>query len=71
MIVIHGYIPVCFKLLQDGEYSSVYYIVSPCLFSMLYIIVCILYFNPKLLVYPSAHLVTMFVFYVCESIVAL
>ena len=43
--VIHTYICFHYDLLQDIEYSSLYYTVGPCSLSVLYIAVCISEFD--------------------------
>ena len=75
-ICIHIQISVCiqilfrYKLVQDVEYSFLCYILSSCCLPFLYMLVHIckpqtpnLSFSPLL-----SPLVTMFIFYVCESV---
>ena len=59
-----------YRLLQNIDYSSLFYTVEPCWLSFLYIVVCV-YVNPKLLICPSPHFPFgnhKFVFYVYGSI---
>ena len=58
-----------YRLLQDIEYSSLCYRVSPSCLSIFYMVVCIV--NPILLIYPSCPFSfdnCKFVFHVCEPV---